>query len=319
MMSNSKLKKTSDLADQVIEKLSKAAGVGVGMQASNRRPVNGLTGWSQDPTTGALHHGMHGVISTTKGPNGIEVKHGGKTIGQFKDFGSAGAGIHSHISSLGVGDTGMAPPSAMDKKDEEEIEKSGYGPKGKSQYNPTDNIKRKANNTGDAIGAGPNTNVKSYSTKPGQLSSKAQAALDASKTKQKSGPVKQWSPEEIAAENEKRNMKKSWGQHLPFPSGEAQYGHPPQRADEIMANQLANMLHNRAILGATPPRQPRDSDIIGDVDAPTMEQVQKAQNIEWSSKMNDFFAEATKPISSRFNSEEEELAYWASIKIEDRE
>ena len=42
-------------------------------------------------------------------------------------------------------------------------------------YKLEDNIRRKANNTGDSIDWETNTNVKSYSTKPGQLSAKQQA------------------------------------------------------------------------------------------------------------------------------------------------
>lgn len=38
-----------------------------------------------------------------------------------------------------------------------------------------DNIRRKENNVGDSLDIGPNQNVKSYSSKPGQLSSKSQA------------------------------------------------------------------------------------------------------------------------------------------------
>ena len=44
-------------------------------------------------------------------------------------------------------------------------------------YKTVDNIRRKANNIGQSIGFGPNNNIKSYSTKIGQLSSKAQAQV----------------------------------------------------------------------------------------------------------------------------------------------
>jgi hypothetical protein len=85
------------------------------------------------------------------------------------------------------------------------LEKSNYGPKGGGQYNPADNVKRKAKNLTDTVGAGPNVNVKAYSSKPGQLSAKQQAAAEAKKL---SGPVKQYTPEEIAAINAARKPEK---------------------------------------------------------------------------------------------------------------
>lgn len=78
----------------------------------------------------------------------------------------------------------------------EEIEKSNYGPKGTAagaQYQAHANQERKANNTGDVVtGIGRNKNVKAYSSKPGQLSAKQQAAAMHTKANQKanSGPVK---------------------------------------------------------------------------------------------------------------------------------
>ena len=91
-----------------------------------------------------------------------------------------------------------------------EVKKSNYGPKGAKMYNLADNVGRKANNTGDTAGDGPNQNVKSYSTKPGQLSAKQQAALLHSKRniKANSEPVTKptLSPEEV--ERYKKNMKK---------------------------------------------------------------------------------------------------------------
>jgi hypothetical protein len=92
----------------------------------------------------------------------------------------------------------------------EEVEKSNYGPKGAGLYDPTVNIERKKNNTGDVVGEGPNSNAKSYSTKPGQLSAKQQAEKMHSKKniKANSGPVTKptLTPEEI--ERYTKNMKK---------------------------------------------------------------------------------------------------------------
>lgn len=80
-----------------------------------------------------------------------------------------------------------------------EIMKSNYGPKGAGLYDPTKNIERKANNTGDVAGNGPNHNVKAYSSKAGQLSAKQQAAAMHTKSQQKklSGKGKLLSREEI--------------------------------------------------------------------------------------------------------------------------
>lgn len=83
---------------------------------------------------------------------------------------------------------------------QEELKMSNYGPKRGGQYTPSDNARRKANNTGDQTGFGQNTNTKSYSTKPGQLSSKAQANAESAKysAKNRAQPVKIYTPEEKA-------------------------------------------------------------------------------------------------------------------------
>jgi len=67
-------------------------------------------------------------------------------------------------------------------------------------YKPEDNARRKANNTGEQLdGVGPNFKVKSYSSKPGQLSAEDQAALIAKEQykKNRNSPVKQLTAEEI--------------------------------------------------------------------------------------------------------------------------
>lgn len=68
-------------------------------------------------------------------------------------------------------------------------------------YKLEDNVKRKANNTTDELGWGPNNNTKAYSTKPGQLSAYDQARLEADKYKalNQKQPVKVWTKEEIQA------------------------------------------------------------------------------------------------------------------------
>lgn len=205
----------------------------------------------------------------------------------------------------------------------EEIEKSGYGPKGASQYRVADNARRKMSNTGDVVDLGNNNNVKSYSSKPGQPSGKAQAALTAriQAAANKKQPVKQWSAEQIAAENEKRGLKKSWGQHLPFPSAEEEImrlaKNEPIDGEAAVANQLAGLMAGKNMLGVTPPPQPTDEQMFGHL--AVSDEMAKARQDQWGNTMNNWLAEATKPISQRFNSEEEELAYWANIKVADRD
>lgn len=207
--------------------------------------------------------------------------------------------------------------------DEDEVEKSGYGPKGGGQYTPTDNMRRKANNLSTSTGVGPNNNIKAYSTKPGQLSGKAQANLisrlqNAANKKQ---PVKVYSPEEKAALAQKMKLNKSWGQHLPFPSAEEEImklaGVHNTTGEDAGAQQLANLLMNKNMLGNQPPPQPTDEEMFGHL--VVTEEMEKANNQKWSGTLNNFFAEASKPISSRFASQEEEDAYWASIKVADRD
>lgn len=59
-------------------------------------------------------------------------------------------------------------------------------------YDQNDNARRKANNMTDQIGWASNNNVKSYSSKPGQLSAKSEASRQAAKYKRlnKKQPVK---------------------------------------------------------------------------------------------------------------------------------
>ena len=155
-------------------------------------------------------------------------------------------------------------------EDDDEIEKSGYGPKKGGQYNPADNARRKAGNVGDVAGVGPNVNVKSYSTKPGQMSAKASADLTSrlqSKANKKQ-PVKTLTPEEIAAQYGQQSLKKSWGQHLPFPSAEQEIMRlagveKGQLGEDALANQLANVMQGKAMLGSPPPGQPTDQEMFG--------------------------------------------------------
>lgn len=86
---------------------------------------------------------------------------------------------------------------------------SNYGPKKAKLYNAPDNERRKTSRTGDIVeGVGPNTASRSYSTKPGQLSAKDQAAAEQKKVKTHSGPVKIFSQEEKDALSTKMGLKK---------------------------------------------------------------------------------------------------------------
>lgn len=91
----------------------------------------------------------------------------------------------------------------------DDIKKSNYGPKGTAagaQYQAHANQERKSNNVDSIPELGANKNVKSYSSKPGQLSAKQEAAKMNSKRRVKalSGPVRTLSREEIAAMNIKK-------------------------------------------------------------------------------------------------------------------
>lgn len=317
-MSNKKtdqtLKKCEDLIDR-LQELKKALGV-VNQKPSNRTPVNALgVGWSQDPGTGAFHHSTHGIVSTFKNPEGgYDIKHGGRMVGSVGDMSQAGLKIKTYVNSLGTGDSGMhnMDPMAVGKSD---VEKSGYGPKGGGQYSPADNAKRKMNNVGDQrLG---NQSTKAYNHKN---------VMAQKVPKGPAGPVKQYSPAQIAAINEANKLKKNaedggWGQHNAFPNADEEVQklaktNPPEVAENIMANQLANLMQGRAMLGTPPPKQPTDQEMFGHL--VVTEEMEKAQEAQWQGNaFNKFLVEATKPISARFASEEEEMAYWASIKVSD--
>jgi hypothetical protein len=216
-----------------------------------------------------------------------------------------------------------------------QMEKSGYGPKGAGQYTTADNVRRKMNNTGDVAPVGPNVNAKAISTKPGQLSGKQQATMAAKiqAKASKNQPVKRWSSEQIEAENKKRGLKKSWGEHLPFPSAEEEImnfakSNETQDGETVAATQLMNLMAGKNMLGEqlhpaiktmfqAPPPQPTDQQMFGHL--VVTEEMEKANQAKWQTGAFGWLEEATKPISQRFASEEEELAYWAKIKVADRD
>jgi hypothetical protein len=218
-------------------------------------------------------------------------------------------------------------------EDESDVEKSGTGPKGTAagaQYVPEANIRRKANNVGDVVGEGPNRNVKAYAGKPGQLSAKQQAGSLAAKQKalNRKQPVKtmkDMTPEELA-DITARSLKKSWANHGNIPTAaeaiqQTNQSNPVEKAENLMAGQLANLMNNKSMLGQSH-RQPSSEDFImagEQMGMGTSEEVVKSQDKQWNNTINNWLTEATKPISQRFSSEEEEQAYWDSIKVGDRD
>lgn len=206
----------------------------------------------------------------------------------------------------------------------QEINKSNYGPKGAGQYSDTDNARRKMGNTGQEAHVGPNVSVKNYTTKPGQLSGKEQANLTSriQSMANKKQPVKRWSPEEVAEENKKRGFKKSWGQHLPFPSTEEEIrnfanSQRVEAGDESASRQLAEMMNSKAMLNPNH-RQPTSEDMImagESMGLGVSESMLKSADKQWNSTINNWLVEAQKPISQRFSSEEEEMAYWRNLRV----
>jgi hypothetical protein len=314
-MSTKKTDQTLQKCDELInrlQELKKALN-----RSSSLKPVSALgPGWAQDPATGVLHHGAHGIVSTSRLPNGtLEIRHDGDVIAHAGNMTQAGTHIRGIVEALNSGT---------------ELRKSNYGPKGSGLYDPTANINRKARNITESVGAGPNTNVKSYSSRPGQLSAKQQAARDAKKTKKLSGPVKQYTPVEIAALNEARKMKKAfenapWVTHGSVPNADEeveqlQLNNPAVAGEDLAATQLAAMMQSRAMMRPDH-RQPTSEDMIMAGErmgiAPTEEMI-KSSEMQWGGAINDWLSEAVKPISSRFSSPEEEEKYWNSIKVSER-
>lgn len=211
-----------------------------------------------------------------------------------------------------------------------QAKKSDYGPKGAGLYDRRVNDRRKANNLSDerVPGAGgPSASVKALSTKPGQLSAKQQADAESKKAKKLSGPVRKYTPAEIAALEEARKLKKNtedapWDRHATVPNADEQVQlyqkvNPAVPGEDAMSLQLANMMKSKAMMRPDH-RQPSSEEMIMAGQAMGLvpsEEMQKTQEQQWGGAINNWLAEASKPISSRFQSEEEELAYWSSIKV----
>jgi len=306
-----KLEIAKSVEDQAEELIKSLEALSKGITIPPPRTIvpsksGGQSGWSQDKSNGSFHHGQHGVIQTTHNPETghYDVKHNGKPLGSFPSLPEAGSRIKEHMENLkhlktDIRSTSKAPlPPVIKDEDGVDMEKSNYGPKGAGLYSETDNIKRKANNIGESVdNAGKNVNVKSYSSKAGQLSAKASAALQAARdsAKNKAQPVKVATPEEVAAMNAK--LKKS----------EVEW------SEQEAAKNLAKAMPVPVITG-----QPTDVDferILMQSGAIVSEEQAEAINKSWGDTIQDFFAEASKPIGQRFASQEEEDAYWRSIKV----
>ncbi len=89
------------------------------------------------------------------------------------------------------------------------------------------------------------------------------------------------------------------------------------------AQRLANQLQKTGILGGRPPpRQPTSAEMSAAAQNmwaqqngfSTQAELEKAES-EWGNGINNWLAEASKPINQKFKSEEEERAYWDRIKV----
>lgn len=137
----------------------------------------------------------------------------------------------------------------------------------------------------------------------------------------------------LADKIKQRAMKKSaWVQHNAIPSAEEEImklaKSTAQSGEHAAANQLANLMMGKKMLGENvhpvvqammvpPPPQPTDEQLFGHL--VVTEEVAKSAERQWNGTINNWLTEATKPISQRFASEAEEEAYWASIKVSDRD
>lgn len=130
----------------------------------------------------------------------------------------------------------------------------------------------------------------------------------------------QYTAAQLAAIEEAEKLKKNatnapWTAHSDIPSAHVTNQKDAVKVENAAAVQLANLLNNKSMLNA-PIRQPTDDQMFGHL-VPSEEVVKSAED-KWNNTMN-WLQEASKPISSRFSSEEEEKAYWESIKVADRD
>jgi len=93
--------------------------------------------------------------------------------------------------------------------------------------------------------------------------------------------------------------------------------------EQQQAQRLSNHLQKAGILGTRPPpRQPTNEEMSMAAQNmwaqqngfSTQEEMEKAES-EWDYGINNWLAEASKPINQKFKNEEEERTYWDRIKV----
>jgi hypothetical protein len=112
------------------------------------------------------------------------------------------------------------------------------------------------------------------------------------------------------------NKPSDWNKHKPIPKATPKHLPTPLRNEDTMAQQLANLLVNKSMLGQQPPKQPTDQELFGHL-VPSEDQIAKAED-KWSNGMNEFFKEVTKPLpggKDGWGISKEAEEYWDSIKI----
>lgn len=85
--------------------------------------------------------------------------------------------------------------------------------------------------------------------------------------------------------------------------------------EEEAADQLIKYMQDRGMLSSN--TQPTDEQMFGHL--VVSDEVAKSADNKWNNTFNNWLAEASKPISDRFASEQDEINYWNSIKIGDRD
>jgi len=195
------------------------------------------------------------------------------------------------------------------------VKKSNYGPKGAGQYTTADNVKRKAKNAGQEISElGANKNVKNWGVKPSAISTKNAVDLEAKKMKKlnRKQPVKQFTPEEIAEFARQRKLASSVDY-------EQQYEETLSKHENEAMGNLLSLMHKKSMLKNM---QPSNDDFVNAGEKMglglTKKNLNSAEN-KWNNTINDWLSEVSKPISSRFTSQADEIEYWNSIKIKNSE
>ena len=96
-------------------------------------------------------------------------------------------------------------------------------------------------------------------------------------------------------------------------------------AEQQHAQRLANQLQKSGVLGTRPPpRQPTSEEMAMAAQNmwaqqngfSTQEEMNKAE-AEWGNGINNWLAEAAKPINQKFKNEQEEREFWDRIKVGD--